>query len=86
MTTSKTNIRIGNDSVSTRSFRYDVTWYAWKRDLMADQKSVIARAKFAKDALSAVGLRTSIFVGSGVNLYTDIIPQAGIRQNTRKLY
>jgi hypothetical protein len=53
---------------------------------MADQKSVIARAKFAKDALSAVGLRTSIFVGSGVNLYTDIIPQAGIRQNTRKLY
>lgn len=53
---------------------------------MADQRSVIARAKFAKHALSAVGLRTSISAGSGVNLYTDIMRQTGIRQNTRKLY
>ena len=57
-----------------------------KEILWPIKRSVIARAKFAKDALSAVGLRTSIFVGSGVNLYTDIIRQTGIRQNTRKLY
>lgn len=48
---------------------YNVTWHTRKIDLVEKRH----HAKSVKDALPAVGLRTSISIGGGASLRLDII-------------
>lgn len=71
MTTSKTNIRIGNVSVITCSFMR-----RWVVPCKTESygRPGKASSQAPSCALSAVGLRTSIFVASGANFHIDITP------------